>query len=235
MAKANWTCVSRYAAPNGWVVSTTLPHSATHCLTQKGPPVGQLPARSRMFYTASPSLVNSRITAWIRIPGGGTNPSQYFVSFLHRVSNIDAVVPGSEWRITNGYQINIRCGNAGITNPTAAQSVLMSVWKNSAYPALNNFSLLTAYAPFGPFATIVNADTAWQKWRCSVRTEFGNQVIRVEHWNGTTWDVWYQYEDNGSHQVTAGGYCGLELRTDVATPGGDSKVFIDDITVESLA
>ena len=236
MAKSNWTVLTRYTG--GQTVSLTEFVSPTTAMTQKGVIApGTISSETRIWYTAASSLVNSRITAWFKCPKYPTYPGNNLFHYMFfRSTALDPVVPGTYWRITNGYQVAFRPANPNVPlSPSPwTWTVGITRWWNSAYPALQNEALISQYQPYAPFATIASP-MDWQKWRASVWTEFGNVVIRTEHWNGSTWDVWYQYEDNSVNKRTAGGYCGVGLRTDPLSPGGDNAVLIDDVQIESLA
>ena len=201
MARSHWDIVV------GDILSSTAEGGSYEVLSGAGqfhsPLYGLHPIQgeNRFFYNGDITLVNTRFYA--RIKNTTVESQRHRAFFFFRWNQKEPVL--------NGYQLDLRAGSS------TTWVTFMTRWKTGSNTTLSS-----------PYSVTTGAGTLtdWQEFRATVRTESGIPVFRVDWWNGSAWQMFYEYYDNNANKILTGGYTGFGFREQY-----DGNFYIDDINL----
>jgi len=82
------------------------------------------------------------------------------------------------------------------------------------------------------FNVTTGSRTAWQKWRFGCITSGSNVLLRLEWWNGASWDVVCDTIDASADRITSAGSVRIG---NCSTNGDEGNTYFDDVEINSLA
>jgi len=154
------------------------------------------------------ALLNTSISAWIRAQISGSNS----------VPQLTLRSQDVLWLTGTKYLLQL--------NPQAGNIINLQVHRYNA-------GVIT-YLYSGAFDTAPNPNgsLSWQRWKFSAINSGSNVLLRIENWNGASWDVVTDIIDSSASKIAVAGFARFG-NDDTGVPATNINKF-DEIEISSL-